>query len=228
MDPDDMLLNPNLLEKLYNFNSKYNLDIVEFTAICYIEKQKNFTVIKKYDHNHNFNKSIIIQPELSDIYFYYPGTYKNSRVQCRTIWNKIIKRKVLFNSIFYIGNDYYKEYFITAEDTMINVICLHFSNNYSNIDLPGYMYNIRQTSMTHGKANNKKIQLFCYNHLLYLKKLYIYIKNFNKSRNILYYELISIYLLLFLIRLKFIRKKLINFIMKFIMIKIHLKYLKNI
>ena len=79
---------------------------------------------------------------------------------------------------------------------MINLICLHFSNNYSNINLPGYMYNIRQFSMTHGNSSKTKRELFCYNHLLYLKKLYSFIKKFNKSRNFLYYELRSIYLLL--------------------------------
>ena len=196
MDPDDMILNPNLLEELYNYNLKYNLDIIEFTSICYIEKNNNFTVIKKYYHNHNFTKKIIFQPILSDIYFYHPGSYKNSRVQCRIIWNKIIKRRVLLNSILYIGHDYYKKFFITADDIMINLICLHFSSNYSNINLPGYMYNIRQFSMTHGNSNKKKWELFCYNHLLYLKKLYKYIKKFNKTRNFLYYELKSIYLLL--------------------------------
>ena len=196
MDPDDMFLNSNLFDELYNYNLKYNLDIIEFTSICYIEKDYNFTIIKKYYHNHNFTKRIIVQPILSDIYYYHPTTYKNSRVQCRIIWNKIIKRRVILNSILYIGYDYYQKLFITADDIMINLICLHFSNNYSNINLPGYMYNIRQFSMTHGNSNKKKWELFCYNHLLYLKKLYRFIKTFNKSRNFLYYELKSIYLLL--------------------------------
>ena len=196
MDPDDMILNSNLLEELYNYNLKYNLDIIEFTTICYFEKNNNFTVIKKYYHNHNFTQKIIFQPLLSDIYFYHPETYKNSRVQCRIIWNKIIRRRVLLNSIIFIGRDYYKKFFITADDIMINLICLHFSNNYTNINFPGYMYNIRQFSMTHGNSNKKKWELFCYNHLLYLKKLYKYIKKFNKSRNFLFYELKSIYLLL--------------------------------
>ena len=196
MDPDDMFLNLNLLQKLYNFNLRYNLDIIEFTTICYIEENHNFTIINKYYHKHNFTKKVISQPILSDIYFYYPGTYNNSRVQCRIIWNKIIRRKVILNSILYIGYDYYKKMFITADDIMINLICLHFSNNYSNINLPGYMYNIRQFSMTHGNSSKTKRELFCYNHLLYLKKLYNYIKKFNKSRNFLYYELRSIYLLL--------------------------------
>ena len=39
MDPDDLLLNPFLLEYLYNYNLEYNLDIIEFTKICYLEKK---------------------------------------------------------------------------------------------------------------------------------------------------------------------------------------------
>ena len=83
-------------------------------------------------------------------------------------------------------------HFITAEDTMINLISLHFAQNYTNIYLPGYMYSIRKVSMTHGKKKKKKKILFYYYHLLYLKQLYIYIKDFNKDRNFLYYELIEI------------------------------------
>ena len=212
MDPDDMIINPQLLEEINNYNLKYNLDIIEFTSICYIEQKGIFKIINKYYHDHNFTKNIIIQPELSDIFFYYPNTNYNSRVQCRIIWNKIIRRKVLLNSILYIGDDYQKNFFITAEDTMINIICLKFSNNYSNIDFPGYMYNIRETSMTHGKKDHTKIELFCYNHLLYLKMLYKYIKDFNKPRNILYYELKSIYLLLkHLIKINKYKKEIKNF-----------------
>ena len=196
MDPDDIILNPKLLEKLYNYNLIYNLDIIEFTVICFIEKNLSFKIIHKYYHYHNFIKQFIFQPELSDIFFYYPGTYNNSRIQCRIIWNKIIRRKILLNSIFYIGENYYKKFFISADDIMINLICFHFSQNYSNINLPGYLYNIRQSSMSRGKRNRKNKKLFCYNHLLYLKKLYIYIKDFNKPRNFLYYELISIYKIL--------------------------------
>ena len=42
MDPDDMLLDPNLLNYLYNYNLKYNLDIIEFTILWYLEKKKIF------------------------------------------------------------------------------------------------------------------------------------------------------------------------------------------
>ena len=82
---------------------------------------------------------------------------------CRVIWNKIIRRKTLLKSIENIGKNYYKKFFVTAEDTIINIISFHFAQNYSNINLPGYMYNIREKSMTHGKKNIRKKIIFCYN-----------------------------------------------------------------
>ena len=192
MDPDDMLLNPILLELLYNYNLKYNLDIIEYTVICFIEKKNTLKIIEKYYHYHSFLKKIIYQPELSDLFFYYPNSKNYSHVQCRVIWNKIIRRKVLLNSIHYIGEDYYRKFFITAEDTIINLICLNFAQNYTNINMPGYMYNIREISMTHGKSNKNKRILFYYNHLLYLNKIYTFFKDFNKNRNFLINELLDI------------------------------------
>ena len=188
MDPDDMLLNPKLLEDLYKYNLDYNLDIIEFTALCYEEINSNLIKNQSKYHYHNLD-GIVYQPQLSDIYFYDSITKDYSAVQCRNIWNRIIRRNVLLETFNYIGKDYYENFFITAEDTMINLISLHFANNFSNINLPGYMYNIREESMTHGTFDLKKDILFNYNHLLYLKKLFRYIKEFNKDRNFLFYEL---------------------------------------
>ncbi len=105
MDPDDMFLNPKLLQELFNYNLKYNLDIIEYNVICYLEKYNRIKYIEKYYHNHNFTKKIIYQPELSDIYFYFPINSSYSKVQCRPIWNKIIRRKIVLNTILYIGED---------------------------------------------------------------------------------------------------------------------------
>ena len=32
MDPNDMYMNPNLFQDIYNYNLKKNLDIIEFTV----------------------------------------------------------------------------------------------------------------------------------------------------------------------------------------------------
>ena len=188
-----MFINPNLLQELYNYNLKYNLDIIEFTVICHREKKNFIEIIEKYYHFHNFSKVIISQPELDVIYYYWNVANKNSsKVGCRVIWNKIIRRRTLMKSIEYIGKEYYKKFFITAEDTIINLISFHFAQNYSNINFPGYMYNIREKSMTHGQRTLNNEILFCYNHLLYFRIFYSFTKNFNKNRNILFNELLDL------------------------------------
>jgi glycosyltransferase involved in cell wall biosynthesis len=110
MDPDDMLLNPNLFKELYKYNLNFNLDIIEFTVLCYYENISNLRIKESMYHYHNLD-GIIYQPKLSDIY-YYDSITKN------------------------------------------------------------------------------------YNHLLYLKKFYCYIKEFKKDRNFLFYELKVINILL--------------------------------
>ena len=167
--------------------------MIEYTVICHIEKKNTIKIIEKYYHFHNFSKTIISQPKLDDIYYYWNSTNKIlSQVGCRVIWNKIIRRKTLLKSIEYIGKIYYKNFFVTAEDTIINLISLHFAQNYSNINFPGYMYNIREKSMTRGNRTIDNEILFCYNHLLYFRKFYAFIKNFNKKRNILFNDLFDL------------------------------------
>ena len=95
MDPDDMFLNPGLFENLYNFNLQYNLDIIEFTVYHQNEGKKTIFLPNMHDlnHYHKYKNDIIYQPELSNIIFYEPNTFKYSSVICRTIWNKLIKKK---------------------------------------------------------------------------------------------------------------------------------------
>jgi len=192
MDSDDILIDPNILEYLFNYILKYNLDLIEFTVLSFLENNNNLVYIRNYYHFHYLSNDIISQPQLDDIQFNPISINKTFNVECRIIWNKIIKRSILIKSIQYIGKEYYKKFFITAEDTLLNLICFHFAKNFSNIKMPGYMYNIREFSMTHGKKSIKKKIIFCNNHLLYLSKLYKFIQNFNKSRKILYNELLEL------------------------------------
>ena len=42
IDPDDILLNPFLFQKIYELNNKYNLDIIEF-VVYYQEEGNNYS-----------------------------------------------------------------------------------------------------------------------------------------------------------------------------------------
>jgi len=191
MDPDDMILNPDLFKALYIYNSKYNLDIIEFTVYYKRERSRYIYLSNNHEdnHYHEYNKTIINQPELSNIIFFNPKTKQYSSVICRIIWNKLIKNKVLLKSINYIDKDFGNNFLITADDTPINIISFNFAKNFSNINLPGYLYNLRTNSMSRTKNGNKQDIIISINYLLYYKLFYRYIKDFKKNINYLYYDL---------------------------------------
>ena len=190
MDPDDMYLNENLFLKLYNYNQKYNLDIIEFSVMHQIDGNNNIFFPKLHiaNHYHNFGKSIIFQPELSNILYYLPGTIQYSRTICRNIWNKMIRNQIFIQASKYIGKDFYNEYIITTDDMMLNIIAYQFARNFSNINLPGYLYVRRNISMSRGGGENLII-IRAKNYVFYLILFYKYIHDYNKDINFLFYEM---------------------------------------
>jgi len=192
LDPDDLILNQNLLENLYNYNSYYNLDIIEFLVYHKKEKKNDIYYPKsfKLNHNHKYKNKIICQPELSDIIFFTPNTKAHIDIICRTIWNKIYRKELILKSIEYIGEEYYfNNNLIVADDTFLNIINFHFAKNYSIIRIGGYLYNVRSSSMSNGfiSINHRIKQNISY--FFYFKLLYKYIKDFEKDRNFLYNEI---------------------------------------
>ena len=191
MDPDDMYLNQNLFQEIYNYNLKNNLDIIEFSVFQQKDGEKKiFLPDNHYEiHYHGFPKEIISQPELSNILYYSPGTKQYSKTICRNIWNKIIRRKVFLKADDYIGKEYYEAFVITADDMLMNIITYQYAQNYSNIILPGYLYNIRNVSMSRGEGGVELKKIRTINHYQYFYLFYKYIKDFNKDRNFLMYEM---------------------------------------
>ena len=193
MDPDDMYLNENLFEKLYYYNKNKNLDIIEFSVLRKIEgKNKIFIPDNNFEsHFHNFSKDIIYQPELSNILYYVPETKKYSHTICRNIWNKMIRKNIFIEAINYIGKKYFSKYIITSDDMVLNIISYQFANNYSNINLPGYLYIKRKVSMSRGGGKKLK-KIRAKNYFEYFKFFYQYINDFNKDINILFYEMVNL------------------------------------
>lgn len=192
LDPDDMFLNEYLFESLYNYNLKYNLDIIEFLVYRQREGQNYIFYPKSHilNHNHNYNKTIIYQPELSNIIYYVPNTREYHDIICRTVWNKIYRREIQLKTIDYIGDEIYlNEFLIVADDTLLNIINFHFANNYSNINIPGYLYNFKSSSMSNGYMGNLHRIKQDISFFLYFKILYKYIKEFDKNRNFIFSEL---------------------------------------
>ena len=191
MDPDDMFLNQNLFKQLFENNLKYNLDIIEFSVYQIIEGTRKIYFPDNHfeNHFHNFPKQIIYQPDLSNLLYFFPGTYEYSHTICRNIWNKMIKRNLFLYMHKYIGIDYFNEFIITSDDMLMNIIIYQFAKNYTNIKLPGYLYNIRKVSMSRGEGGIKLKRIRTINHFFYFKIFYKYLKEYKKDRNYLFYEM---------------------------------------
>ena len=202
MDPDDMLINPYLFEELFTYNSKYFLDMVEFSVYHQEEGKRKiyFPIYHELNHYHNLKKKIYYQPELSDIIFFTPNTNNYTPIYCRTIWNKIIRRTVLINTIKYIEHFFHNFYLIAADDTPLNILNFNFASNFSNIKLPGYLYKIRKYSISKIDIGKSHDLIVSYNFLLYFKFLYKFIKDFKKDLNFLFHDLKLTYF--YLLKLK--------------------------
>ena len=191
LDPDDMILNPHLFKILFKMSLNY-FDIIEYT-VCYQNENKNkfyYPLKHTLSHSHNYSQKIIYQPELSNIIYYKPQTKNYSSVICRTVWSKLYKKEIVLKAVNYIGKDYYQNnYIIVVEDTLLNIIFFNFARNYTNINIPGYMYNIRKSSITRLKESNEYIIKKSISFFLYYQLFYRYIKEYDKDRNFLFFEL---------------------------------------
>jgi hypothetical protein len=186
-----MIFNPFLFEKIYKYYLDYNLDIIEY-VVFYLNENLGkvyYSIDPMSSHYHNYSKKIIYQPELSNIIYYKPNSKIYSSMTCRTLWNKIYKRSLVLKSIKYIGNSYYENYYIiVTEDTLLNIVIFNFANNYTNLKMPGYLYNIRESSITH-LNNEDLLRKKSISFYLFYQLFYRLIKEFDKDRNYLYYDL---------------------------------------
>lgn len=194
VDADDMLLNEYLFEIFYFYISIYHFDIIEY-LVLYKAENKNYLVHPPLSnhiltHVHNYSENIISQPELSTIIFYSPQTKNYSSVICRTIWNKLYKKNIFLDTINYIGKKLKsKSYLNYGEDTIMNILNFRFAQNYTNINLHGYMYNVRLNSISRFNNDTKKRRILNLGIYYYIKLFYLYIKEFDIDRQLLYLEL---------------------------------------
>ena len=191
MDPDDAYLKKDLFLHLFNCNSRYNLDIIEFSVYHQKEGRRNLFLPKYHlsNHHHNFSQQIIYQPELSTIIFYIPNKNQTTYSICRNIWNKLIRKEILLKMNEYIGKKYLNQVIIRADDMLMNIIINQFARNYSNIDYPGYLYNLRVINMSRGQGGTELKKIRTRNIIHYFQIFFRYIKQFDKDRVFIYNEI---------------------------------------
>ena len=74
---------------------------------------------------------------------------------------------------------------------LLNIITYQFATNYSNINLPGYLYIRRNNSMSRGGEDElKKIRII--NYYTYFKMLFKYLRDYNEDIHFIFYEMKSL------------------------------------
>jgi glycosyltransferase involved in cell wall biosynthesis len=189
LDSDDLFSNPELLNKLYDFNSIYNEDIIEFNVIIQEEEHiLYYSHDHRISHNHHYKQEFIFQPYLSNILFFENNEY--SDIFCRCIWNKMVRKEIFQKTINFLGiRTFKKKHFDYAEDTIINIVNFEYSSNFSNLNLIGYMYNVRKDSISHiNKRKEINFKIGCCLFFFY-KLLFKYINYFKKDINYLFFDI---------------------------------------
>ena len=125
VDPDDLLLN-NILIKAYETAKKYNLDIVQFYALCGGFESQSLLKVMKY-------KSGILKNN-SEIKNNFYNTIS------RNLWDKLIRREIYVESIKFMRKEFYNQlYFLNNDDTAFFGV-LHKANTYGFLEQIGYFY----------------------------------------------------------------------------------------
>ena len=190
LDPDDLFANPKLLKELYEYNLNKNEDMIEFTVMIQEECNNKlyYPIEHRRNHFHNFKDEIVYQPHLSNIIFLEYNKY--SDIFCRCIWNKMVRKQILDKTINFISySTYDKLHFNFGEDTIINILNFEFASNYTNLNLLGYMYNVRSDSMSHTTKDKRSFLKMGLNMYIFYILFYKYIKFYNKDLNYLYFDL---------------------------------------
>lgn len=166
-DSDDIVLKNGIL-KAYNYIKNKNLDIVQFNSI--LEKNNTpFVINKRYYKYYNI---IINQPILSYIFYYDEYNSKGNEYNT-ALWDKIIKREVVFNSFKYIGEQLLNEKISIENDVIILFSLFKNSKSFQYIDEFGYYYFFTNTdSITNTRYNPTKSNQIIHSIFINIKFLY--------------------------------------------------------
>ena len=129
IDADDMLLN-NILEKSLNIAEEKKVDIVQYATI------RGYQFFSLINEKHT-NKSLFLQPELSDEMFYGKGYFAQANY---FIINKLIKKDKFYETLIFMEDYTLKEKLNTQEDAMTLFCLLRVANSLIIIEEIGYAY----------------------------------------------------------------------------------------
>jgi glycosyltransferase involved in cell wall biosynthesis len=163
VDADDIILKEGIF-KAYNHITRKNLDIVEFHAV-FDKDGENYIRRKSF-----ICLDVIYQPILSYIYYYRKndGDEKNT-----ALWDKLVKKEIVYKSLSFLGENYIKERIIIENDVILLFSIFKHSNSFQYIDELGYYYfRTNKDSITNTCFDEQKSNQIMHSIFINIKFLY--------------------------------------------------------
>ena len=132
-------------------------------------RKLHIPTIKNYLNKGNSEKYSLFNSSMKTIFIENSGVDGICTGECELgqfIPQELIRKDVMLKSLNYVEQFFKSGFLITADDTPMNIMAFHFAQNYSNINIPGYLYTKRIISMSRGQ-NKELDQIRGYNFLLY-------------------------------------------------------------
>ena len=174
VDSDDIILKEGISNS-YHYINKNNLDMIQFNSV--LEKNESRIIINRKCYIYS---SIIYQPILSYIFYYN----KNNGIENNyNLWDKLVKRRIVINSLKYIGIKYLQEKIIIENDVILLFSLFRNSNSFQYIDELGYYYFMgNKDSITNTRDSPIKSNQIIYSIFSNIKFLYDKTENNNLSK----------------------------------------------
>ena len=191
LDNDDMFLDEEVFNEIFNIANGSNIDIVEFRGIFQIYTNNNIlneTTIndtKFQDHKSNL---VLFQPELGN----YPlkeGRTTDELFNDVYLWAKCIKTYLYKQAISKLGERRISRYVLIFEDIYVNYVLFNIANNFKFIDRYGLFRIKREESASKiwGEYNELNRSL------LYLVDIVLeFSRNLIQSQNIIIFIVIHL------------------------------------
>ena len=169
LDNDDMLLNENIILRLYNAAEKYNYDIIEFKVID--GYNYNSKVCEMFDDPFikNKNKRTIYQPELKFL------SINNN--DCH-IWGKIIKIEIYKKAISLLYEKRNVSYICVAEDDIMVFLLFSVSKSFNFFPIYGIFHLISNETASFTLPKDHIV----FSRIYFLDILFDFSENNNKEK----------------------------------------------
>lgn len=224
VDQDDIFLSKILFDTIYKKAEKYNLDILQYKRVIFIENKKKIIFIPNKNFP-NYN-SIIVQPILGET----KNFLNNSLAFSFNLWDKIIRKHIYIKALNFVGENLYKSKIIQREDHIVTFALYKVANRYMRINIDGYLY-IKHPKQASYNLNNQKSSLV-YDEFTFLDFLYNNTNETKEEKNIFLREFLNILKLKVCIKvnenkIKLLVYKICDYSLKLNKKKIFLKFCKK-